>query len=365
VTQIKDSEKINPEEKLNLIINNVPIILFAIDKDGIFVFVEGKGAGEFKIPPARLKGISALKLFGSLEVNEETGNIISGRDVFRRVLKNKSVTATITIDGFCFDTRFSPMRNHHNEIIGVIGTAVNITDRRAVETEREKLLREIIFAERKLKVVSKKIIDIQENERKHISRELHDEIGQILTAIKIEVQTSLKYNESPEFKTHLEEVASLINHALDRVRSLSRDLRPSLLDDVGLVSALRWYIDKEGQRVGLKTKIYTDLDDKKLPPDLEITCYRIVQEALTNIIKHAEAKSVIIELYQDMDQLHLRIKDNGKGFDLFNTIKNAMKGKSLGIISMQERVELVGGKLNISSSSKKGTEIHAIFPMDE
>jgi PAS domain S-box-containing protein len=352
------------EKKLNLIVKNVPIILFAINKEGNFIFAEGESVKGLKYTPEEIQGKSALRLFGKMNVHEDTGNIISGKDVFRRVLMNKKVAGTIQLGKFYFDSRFTPLKSEFGQIIGVIGTAVNITERKLIEHEREKLLREVIQTEAKLKVLSRKLIEVQESERKHIARELHDDIGQILTAIKIETQTALKYTGKKECEIHLNEVVQLLEHALNQVRNLSRDLRPSLIDDVGIIPAIRWYLDKEGLRSGIKIKILTDIEKINLRSELEITCFRLVQEAFTNIARHAEATAVTVEIYIELYELHLRVRDNGKGFDVYTTVKNAIKGRSMGVLGMQERVELVGGKLKISSSSKKGTEIHAIFPLE-
>lgn len=358
-------EKINyvdSEEKLKIVIKSAPLFLFAVDREGIFIFIEGKG-GDFNFLPDKLKGKSALRIFGRMKIKEDTGNTILVRDAFKRVLQKINVTGTIKVEEYFFEIILSPVEDNYKNITGVMGIAVNITDRIHVEDEREKLLRDVINTERRLKMLSKRLIEVQENERKHISRELHDDIGQVLTAIKIELQTACKYDEAKKLKEHLAEIIDLSDQALQRTRNLSRDLRPSLLDDIGLIPAIRWYIDKEGQRAGIKTKIVSEAV-KKYPSSIEITCYRLVQESITNILRHAKAKNVIVKLYDVEDNLHLKIIDNGVGFDVYATIKKSIRGGSMGVLGMQERVELVGGELRIKSSGK-GTEIHAIFPLKE
>jgi signal transduction histidine kinase len=141
------------------------------------------------------------------------------------------------------------------------------------------------------------------------------------------------------------------------------DLRPSLLDDLGVVSALRWYIDRQAQRAGFDAKFLTNLPEKRLPPDLETTCFRVVQEALTNILRHAQASQVWIELQQVENELQLTIRDNGIGFEVASVMQNPSGELGLGILGMQERVQLIGGEISIQSAPNLGTEVMVKFPI--
>src|SRR5690606_28557495 len=126
---------------------------------------------------------------------------------------------------------------------------------------------------------------------------------------------------------------------------------------LGLLPALRWYIDKQSQRTGIKAHLIAEPIEKRLSPHLEITCYRITQEAVTNIIRYAGVDvNVKVELWKENSDLNLKISDDGKGFDLYSAVQQALHGKSMGILGMQERVELVGGSLRINSKKGKGTE---------
>jgi PAS domain S-box-containing protein len=239
----------------------------------------------------------------------------------------------------------------------------DITARKRVEEERERLFNKISIAQDRLKILSRRLIEAQESERRVLSRELHDEIGQTLTAIKIDLQTVNKLTRSVKLKTHLKDSVELVEHALQQVRNLSLDLRPSLLDDLGLIPTLRWYIDKQAQRTGLNAKLTADVANEKFSPEISITCYRVIQEAITNVIRHANAKNVNVILKIDSDSLKLNIEDDGKGFDIRSARKKALGGASIGVLGMQERVELVGGELSIHSYPEKGTKISAVFPL--
>jgi signal transduction histidine kinase len=160
----------------------------------------------------------------------------------------------------------------------------------------------------------------------------------------------------------LNESIVIIEHALQQVRDLSLDLRPSLLDDLGVVAALRWYTDRQAQRAGFEASFSANIQEIRLPAEIETTCFRIVQEALTNIVRHAHAKHVQIELAQLDKQLELRICDDGIGFDVKSAFERGTGDFSLGLLGMQERAQLIGGKISIFSDPQKGTEIQASFP---
>ncbi|OUL25211.1 hypothetical protein BV378_16765 [Nostoc sp. RF31YmG] len=217
----------------------------------------------------------------------------------------------------------------------------------------------------RLQTLSSKLIEAQEVERRRLAHELHDEIGQALTAVKINLQTLQHSSNVNKTELPLQESIDIVEVSLQQVRSLSLDLRPSLLDDLGLVVALRWYIDRQTQRAGIIGEFVSKPLKTKLSPNLETTCFRIVQEALTNIVRHAKAQRVTVELWQQETQLHLIIRDDGIGFDVYAAREKATKGGSLGLLGMEERVLLIGGQIEMKSVHQHGTEIHAILPLSE
>src|SRR6266511_883496 len=146
-----------------------------------------------------------------------------------------------------------------------------------------------------LQSFSQRLIETQEAERRRVARALHDEIGQALTAHKLNVQIIQHSANASPLAQHLNDSIGIINRALQQVRELAFDLRPSLLDDLGLVAALRWYVDREAQRAGLMSEVVAGPVDTRLPPELETACFRIAQEALTNVVRHAQARQVWVE----------------------------------------------------------------------
>jgi PAS domain S-box-containing protein len=231
----------------------------------------------------------------------------------------------------------------------VLGIAQDITERKRAESA--------------LRNYSRKLIEAQEAERQHIARELHDQIGQVLTAIRINLQTVGNSCETDESQVLIDQGITIIDSALEQVRNLSFELRPSVLDGLGLVAALRWYSDQYAQRTGIRTKTSTNLPEgqNRLREELETACFRIVQEALTNVVRHANAKNISIHLRQLDHKILLSIKDDGIGFDE-RAANGGASATHLGLRGMKERALALSGTLEIDSAPARGTEIRASFP---
>ena len=223
--------------------------------------------------------------------------------------------------------------------------------------------RSLIEERKKLQTLSRKIIDVQENERRSIAIELHDEIGQGLTGLKI-ILEQIDTVES-EHSQKIDEAQKLISHLINTVRNLSLNLRPSMLDNLGLYPALIWLIDQFIKNAELDIQYnFSEQDEERFPSLIETTIFRISQEALTNIIRHSNATQVWITIEQENQTLILRISDNGKGFDT-NKLKHSSTKYSTGLSGMEERVSMAGGKFEISSELKLGTTISAEFYLEE
>ena len=211
---------------------------------------------------------------------------------------------------------------------------------------------------------SRRLLEAQEAERRRISLELHDQVGQILTAVKMNLHALRKAYNSPEVLTSIEENLNVIDEAVDQVRDLSVDLRPLLLDDFGLVVAVRWYLDRQAKNSGVAVEFATHSlhDDDRFPAALETACFRIVQEGITNIIRHARATRLSVRLERSGSELLLAIGDNGSGFDV-KEMRSASGAPTLGLRGMEERAQAVGGTLTIDSTPRLGTQICASFPV--
>ena len=232
-------------------------------------------------------------------------------------------------------------------------------------TERKKSEAALQENTKQIKALSQRLRNIQERERRSIANELHDEIGQTLTAVKLNLQTIRQVGVPIEIKTRLPESITMVDRALEQVRNLSLNLRPSILDDLGLAAALRWFVDHNARFHPIKITLNLGTFPERLPPDIEIVCFRVVQEAFTNVIRHAKAKNIWINLAPTKNSFELIIGDDGTGFDVDREQQLAIRGKSLGLLGMQERVILAGGTFKIKSRKGEGTEIRIKFPREK
>jgi PAS domain S-box-containing protein len=249
--------------------------------------------------------------------------------------------------------RIFPVRDVNGVVIRFAGIAEDVTKRKQAEEQVRK-------ANRQLRILSRRRIQEQEDERRRLSRELHDQIGQSLTAAKINVE-ALRSATSPALIGRLDETTAILDQLLDQVRQISLDLRPPMLDDLGLVPALRSFIDEQGRRASVAVRFSAENIPEKLDPEIQITCFRIAQEAITNAVRHAKATQLDIALRCTHGKnLRLLARDNGIGFDAHPTQAQAV---DLGLIGIRERAALVGGRAKIISSPRKGTTIDVSLPL--
>jgi PAS domain S-box-containing protein len=262
-------------------------------------------------------------------------------------------------DGTVFEAHatISPVRSANGTIINYVMVARDVTSEREAEASLQD-------AHTQLRALSKRLVELQEEERKHIARELHDEVGQSLTATKIRLQGLLHSEHDPRFDAQLAQCVELIDTSLAQLRSLTRGLRPPLLDELGLIAALRALTTQNGRMNGMTVHFGHNDVDRRLPEEIEIACYRVAQESLTNIIKHAHATEASVDLEQTPDGLTLRIRDNGNGFDVAAARKRAVSGASMGLTGMTERVSILGGTIEWRTVPEGGTEVIANFPLD-
>lgn len=214
----------------------------------------------------------------------------------------------------------------------------------------------------RLQILSRRLVAAQETERRSIARELHDEIGQALTVMQLNLQ-ALLLSAAAGDRPRLQETLEAVDRLLEQVHDLALNLRPSMLDDLGLEPALVWLTHRQAARAGIKGAVHAETFARRLDTVIETECFRIAQEALTNVTRHAQARAVTVGLRQEAGQIHLRVQDDGVGFDVAAMSEKAVRGASLGLLSMEERAVLAGGKLEFNSAPGQGTEVHAWFPL--
>ena len=268
--------------------------------------------------------------------------------------ENRRADTTLRADGGALvpvSVSIAPLQLEGSaDVIGVIGVVTDISERERAEELRNRLIQQAVTA--------------QEEERRRIARELHDEAGQSLTALLVGLRTieeSRTITEAAELAQRLRAIAA---QTLDEVGRLSRGLHPGILDEVGLPAAVTRHVQEFAQRHGVAVDLRIEgLDSEVLPPALQATVYRVLQEALTNVAKHAGARSVRVWLVRDKVTVELRVQDDGAGFDPAAVAELAVGDRHLGLQVMRERAALLGGSVKVESRPGAGTMITAHFPV--
>jgi signal transduction histidine kinase len=251
----------------------------------------------------------------------------------------------------------SPEVHHFND--DDLKLLLVVADRAAPAIERARLIETIRAGRARSKALSARLLTAQEEERRRLAVELHDELGQVLTAVRINLQSVERKPRSPRSASLRDAIAS-VDQAMERVRGLALDLHPSVLDDLGLPAALRWYTDRFARDTGIDVRFSADAAHR-LDPARETACFRVVQEALTNIMRHAQARQVWVDLHVGTGGAEVKVRDDGVGFDVAAARERAA-GVSLGLLGMEERVSSFDGELEVQSAPDKGTAIVARFP---
>lgn len=253
-----------------------------------------------------------------------------------------------------WDWTLVPILDQQGEVEYLVFSLSEVTERKRAELET-------LNTKQQLRALSNRLIEVQEEERRNISRELHAEIGQALTAITLQLKTA-RQSERTDVAL-IDQCIQITQLTLEQVRDLSLNLRPPHLDDLGIEEALKWLLQRQAQASGWQTEIAVDSPPGRLVAEIETVCFRVAQEALTNAARHARAKKVQVGLRIADEELELTVRDDGSGFDPEPVRLRAAERHSLGLVSMKERTALAGGKLSIRRRDQGGMEILATFPL--
>jgi PAS domain S-box-containing protein len=357
VTERKQAEDAlrESERRFRDLANLLPQSVFEMDVDGKFTYSNRYGFKTFGYTENDLKkGVNALELFipeDRERIKENIGRRLTGKE-----FQDHEYTG-LRKDG----TKF-PVLVYSNPIIrdkkpvGVRGIVLDITEQKRVE---ERLIR----SRQQLRELASYSEFARERERSQIAREIHDELGQALTALKIDVHwLSNKLPKGHELLLNkTKSMSSLIDMTIKSVQRISSELRPGLLDNLGLSAAIEWQVDEFENRMGIICNIAIDPEEIVLDRDRSTAIFRILQESLTNIARHSNATIVDISLIEQFDSLELNVHDNGEGI----TEEQISDPRSFGLIGMRERVNLLGGYLSISGTPNKGTTIIVRIPLNK
>ena len=235
-----------------------------------------------------------------------------------------------------------------------------LADQASSAIENAELFEQVRAGRERQRKLAKSLVDIQEGERRHIAKELHDHLGQLLTGLQFMLE-STKHQSSGRQRSDLEEIQTSVTDIIEQVREMSLNLRPSMLDDLGLVPTLKWHFERFTRQMGVSINFHCDEVVSRFPADIETAAYRIIQEALTNVARHARVKTVFVGLAIQQDTLWVEVVDKGGGFDSSTVLEKP----SSGLGGMRERAELAGGYLLIRSVLEQGTQVIAALPIHE
>jgi PAS domain S-box-containing protein len=349
ITELKETQ-----HQILTLTENSPDLIARFDRDGRYLYSNSAMEKLLGIPAHELRGRRVGETLSARVYPAVLNDLLSLRGALDKVFASGSAIETeiqvpLPTGERNFNVRLIPERDEAGQVSSVLHIGRDITERKR--------------AGEMLQTFPRRLIEVQEAERRRVARELHDEIGQALTAIKLNLQAVEQSADTSPLAPQLNEGVGLVDRALQQVRELSFDLRPSLLDDLGLIAALRWYVDREARRAGLIPEFVADLSETRLPPELETACFRITQGALTNVLRHAQARRIRVELKQRGTELHLTIRDDGIGFEVDAVWRRLASDAGLGLQGMRERALILGGKIEIKSASARGTEVHVWFPL--
>jgi len=338
------------EDRIRLIIDTIPTMAWSLRSDGVLDFLN-----------QRWRDYTGLSLEEAIK--EET-RTVHPEDLSTALEKWVAAKATSEVyedemrlrraDGEYrwFLVRVAPLLDQHGNVVKWFGSSIDIEDRKRAEKDLEE-------AHRQLKILSRRRVKVQEEERRHLARELHDEIGQALTAAKINLQAAMEESDPAKSK-RIHETAAILERLLSQVRQISLNLRPSMLDDLGLVPALRSLLDEQGRRASVAVRFSAKNISESLDPEIQTTCFRIAQEAITNAVRHAAATQIQVDIHREEGSFRLRVYDDGRGFEMPPPQSQTI---GLGLLGMKERAALVGGRTRITSAPGKGTTVDATLPL--
>lgn len=338
-------DRIDPQAgRYRMLFESSPLPMWVLDAESLRFIAVNDAA-------VRLYGYSREEFLtmAAREIDPESGDL--GPGVGRHTKKNGEVIA-VDRDGHLVSWRGRPAR-----LIFIR----DITERQRTQLALERLNHELEESHERLRALSRRLLEVQEEERGRLARDLHDDIGQALTALKIQLESVPR---SEPLRSRIDDCVETTRHTIERVRQLSLSLRPSQLDDLGLAAALRSHLDRQARVAGIVPHFDALEAPAEIASDTETACFRVAQEAINNVLRHAQARNLWLHLAMVGGQLALSVRDDGRGFDVDSVRRRAGAAGSLGLVGMEERVALVGGSLELRSLPGKGTVMLATFPLD-
>ncbi len=334
--------------------------IVAFSEDAIIGLSSGGSVTSWNAGAERTYGYTAGEMLGqtlahitSPERQAEMDAMLASVQIGQAV--QAAETVHIQKSGSRIDTSvtISPIFGKNKQILGASLIARDITGPKQAEKKLQEYTDQLQF-------LSHRLVEVQENERRFIARELHDEIGQILTGLKLIMEVIPRL--PPEtLAEKLAQAQALVGELIARVSRMTLDLRPPMLDDLGLLPTLLWHFNRFTSLTGIQVAFkHAGLENQRFEPQIEIAAYRIIQEAVTNSARHAGPARVQVWVYADQERLTIQVQDDGQGFDAQAML---LSGKASGLVGIRERAEILGGSLAIQTGPQEGTRLDVEIPL--
>ncbi len=340
------------DARYRTLVEQIPAVVFMAFLD--------KGIGEAYVSPQieEMLGFSQeewlndpVRWYQQIHPEDKARWSVEAAGLFMTGQPLKSLYRVLARDGHIvwFHCEAKMVRNDEGQPWFIHGVAFDISELKRAEASGRD------YAER-LKALSRRLMEVQETERRNIALELHDQIGQVLTGLKLILEIGARLPPE-QVRRSLDEASVLVNELMARVRNLSLDLRPAMLDDLGLLPALLWHLEHYTAHTQVRVNFkHSGLEKRRFGSAVETAAYRIVQEALTNIARHAQVPEATVRLSTHQQTLLIEIEDRGKGFDMESVLSAS---ETSGLAGMRERAALLGGRLTIQSQLDAGTSLTA------
>ena len=355
ITERKESEE--SLFKMKKAINTSGEVIFLTDQEGVFTYINPAFTSLYGFTSDEIIGQTTPRILHSDALNKTVyedfwETLLKGDEVRGEIINKKKDGTLINIE-----SSSTPILDEDNKIIGFLGIQRDITQRKSAEKALNN-------SQQQLRNFAAHLQNIREEEKIAVAREIHDDLGQMLVALKIEIglfnQKMMKGDsiKSDEIITEFDQLSGMIDKTIKTTRRIMSGLRPEILDSLGFIEAGKSYVDEFEERNDIACQFESEISELKINSQQALALFRILQEALTNIVKHAKASAIKIHISTHSDKFVLEISDNGIGFDVNHKVRN----DSYGMIGMKERVLLLDGELNITSEQGKGTCLRVEMP---
>lgn len=365
------------ERRYSALIENSPDILYILDHEGLFSFIGGAVKSLLGFTLEEVIGKHFTFIVWPEDINKAQWRLNERRTGERATKKLEIRLKTkqgrkkyfdiryLTVELYSFGMYNKPVSAKDKKFFGTYGVARDITERKQVEENLKYSNKELRKEQGRRKLLSKRLIYLLEKNRHQIAMELHDQIGQTLTSLKIDLEMIRSDLKLPEavLEGRIKSMENKVVQAIRDTKHISQGLRPSILDNLGLIPSLRELFDDIEREGHIKIHFFSRNVSKRFNKEIETAVYRIIQEAMTNIIKHSRAKEVHVNLIKKDKLISLSVEDDGVGFELAEVMKYQKERAPLGLLIIEERTIQLGGEFHIQSRIGRGTHILLEIPL--